>query len=96
MKRLESVLTIVGGRIVYEAGEFSKLAPPALPVSPDWSPVRQYGGYASQGASSKGEQASERVATEARGRTHACGRDANRWVWGESGPWSLSCDCFAF
>ena len=26
--------------------EFSKLAPPALPVSPDWSPINGYGGYA--------------------------------------------------
>src|SRR6202790_2772969 len=45
IKRLESVLTIVGGKIVYANLPFSKLAPPALPVSPDWSPVKQYGGY---------------------------------------------------
>src|SRR5260370_6417228 len=45
IKRLESVLTIVGGKIVYAAEPFAKLAPPALPVSPDWSPVKQYGGY---------------------------------------------------
>lgn len=35
---LESVLTVVGGRIVYASDEFRDLAPPALPVSPDWSP----------------------------------------------------------
>ncbi len=46
IKQLESVLTVVGGKIVYATAEFSKLAPPALPVSPDWSPVEQYGGYA--------------------------------------------------
>ncbi len=46
IKQLESILTIVGGRVVHAAGEFSKLAPPALPVSPDWSPVKRYGGYA--------------------------------------------------
>ena len=45
IKRLESVLTIVGGKIVYANEPFAKLAPPALPVSPDWSPVKQYGGY---------------------------------------------------
>ena len=39
IKRIESVLTIVGGKVVYAAKEFSKLAPPPLPVSPDWSPV---------------------------------------------------------
>ncbi len=46
IKQLESVLTIVGGKIVYATEEFSKLAPPALPVSPSWSPVKEYGGYA--------------------------------------------------
>ena len=43
--RLESVLTIVGGKVVYAAGEFSRLAPPpSARVSPDWSPVKTYGG----------------------------------------------------
>src|SRR6201995_4625047 len=46
IKQLESVLTIVDGKIVYATEEFSKLAPPALPVSPNWSPVNKYGGYA--------------------------------------------------
>jgi predicted amidohydrolase YtcJ len=45
IKRIESVLTIVGGKVVYAAKEFSKLAPPPLPVSPDWSPVKHDGGY---------------------------------------------------
>jgi len=45
IKHLESVLTIVGGKVVYGSGEFAHLAPPPLPVSPDWSPVKAYGGY---------------------------------------------------
>ena len=45
IKRLESVLTIVGGKVVYATREFSKFAPPPLPVSPEWSPVKTYGGY---------------------------------------------------
>src|SRR5260370_21358416 len=45
IKQLESVLTIVGGRPVYAAEEFSSLAPPPPPVLPQWSPVRTYGGY---------------------------------------------------
>ena len=49
IKHLESVLTIVGGRIVFAAGEFEPLGPPPLPVSPDWSPVKTHGGYAPQG-----------------------------------------------
>jgi predicted amidohydrolase YtcJ len=46
IKHLESVLTIVGGKPVYAAEEFSKLDPPLLPVLPEWSPVATYGGYA--------------------------------------------------
>jgi len=46
IKRLESVLTIVGGNPVYGAEEFSELAPPAPPVLPEWSPVAAFGGYA--------------------------------------------------
>jgi predicted amidohydrolase YtcJ len=43
---LESALTVVGGEVVYGADEFSPLAPPLPPVSPSWSPVGSYGGYA--------------------------------------------------
>src|SRR5205085_9953624 len=45
IKTLESVLTIVGGKIVYAAQAFQDLAPPRLPVAPEWSPVAHYGGY---------------------------------------------------
>jgi predicted amidohydrolase YtcJ len=45
IKGLESVLTLVGGKPVYAAAEFKDLAPPPLPVSPEWSPVAAYGGY---------------------------------------------------
>jgi predicted amidohydrolase YtcJ len=36
---IESVLTLVGGRVVHADGEFAKLGPSPLPVSPAWSPV---------------------------------------------------------
>lgn len=45
IKALESVLTVVGGKVVYAAQEFRPLDPPALPVLPEWSPVAQFGGY---------------------------------------------------
>lgn len=45
IKHLESVLTIVDGKPVYAIAEFNKLSPPALPISPDWSPVKYFGGY---------------------------------------------------
>ena len=52
IKRLESVLTVVGGKAVYAAEEFTKMAPPLPPVLPEWSPVAAYGGYASAAPSS--------------------------------------------
>ncbi len=45
IKHIESVLTTVGGKVVYGSGEFADLAPPLPPASPDWSPVTIYKGY---------------------------------------------------
>src|SRR5690606_19718877 len=45
IKWLESVLTVVGGKIVHAASEFDNLAPPTLPVMPDWSPVAKVPGH---------------------------------------------------
>jgi predicted amidohydrolase YtcJ len=42
-----ALLTVVGGKVVYGAGDFAvhdDSAPP--PAMPDWSPVRSFGGYA--------------------------------------------------
>src|SRR6266581_452018 len=63
IKGLESVLTMVGGRVVYASGEFSKLAPPPVPVSLDWSPIKHYGGYQQPQDSSVGT--AERAARSA-------------------------------
>ena len=45
IRRLESVLTMVGGRVVHGIGDYAKLSPALPPVSPDWSPVARLGGY---------------------------------------------------
>jgi predicted amidohydrolase YtcJ len=45
IKRMESVLTIVNGKVVYGSGDYKAMAPELPPVSPSWSPVRAYGGY---------------------------------------------------
>lgn len=93
IKAIESVLTMVGGKVVYAAEDFAPLAPPPLPVSPDWSPVKQYGGYA---------QATPAPAQESRAHcsrhshVHTSSAQAQRWVSGASGLWGLGCDCFAF
>ena len=39
IRRIASVLTVVGGRIVYGADDFFGRSPPLPPASPSWSPV---------------------------------------------------------
>jgi predicted amidohydrolase YtcJ len=44
---ITSLLTVIGGRVVYGSGDFARFDDQALPPAlPDWSPVRVYGGYA--------------------------------------------------
>jgi hypothetical protein len=86
IKRLESVLTMVGGKIVYANEPFAKLAPPALPVSPDWSPVKQYGGYC------------RAPLTHAAANLHSEKRvsESRSHIWHPRHLWDFGCDCFAF
>lgn len=44
---IESVLTVVGGRIVYATAEYEGLDEAVPPVTPEWSPVAHFGGYRS-------------------------------------------------
>jgi predicted amidohydrolase YtcJ len=39
IRRINSVLTIVGGRVVHGDGDFADRAPPVPPASPSWSPI---------------------------------------------------------
>jgi len=91
IKQLESVLTILGGKVTYASAEFSNRAPPPVPVSPDWSPVKHYGGYAST-------RAEHAPGTKVNRRAQAPGSlsdHGHRWVMGPSGWWRLGCDCVA-
>ncbi|MEN2398691.1 amidohydrolase [Flavobacterium sp. MC2016-06] len=45
IKDLSSVLTVVGGNIVFGDKEFTKLSPAIEKAIPEWSPVNFYGGY---------------------------------------------------
>ncbi len=45
ISQIASVLTMVGGRVVYGADKYASLAPAALKVSPDWLPVGTYPSY---------------------------------------------------
>ncbi|MDQ0322592.1 putative amidohydrolase YtcJ [Pararhizobium capsulatum DSM 1112] len=50
ISHVSSELTMVGGKIVWGAGDFADLDDnPVPPAMPDWSPVRTFGGYAGWG-----------------------------------------------
>jgi predicted amidohydrolase YtcJ len=94
IKRIESVLTMVGGKIVYASGEFAALAPPPLPVLPDWSPVKAYGGYHQR---AEGIEAAHTHARSHAGGLHAfLHRLVGRRASCDEPLWGLGCECFAF
>lgn len=102
IRQLVSVLTIVGGRIVYGDGEFSALAPPLPPAMPDWSPVNHFDGYfkpvANAAASHQAAQSNCGCASRCAVHGHAHGRayqntvavSDQRGFWGAFG-----CSCWA-
>ncbi len=48
INELRSVLTVVGGEVVFGDEEFAGSSPTIPEAIPDWSPVRYYGGYQNQ------------------------------------------------
>jgi predicted amidohydrolase YtcJ len=103
----KAALTVVGGKVVYGAVEFAEwdeTAPP--PAMPDWSPVRQFGGFAgwADPAKQSNPDASPRL-TSSCGCTNQCNvhghQHARAWLvnvpasdvkdfWGV-----LGCACWA-
>ena len=57
VRRIESVLTVCDGKIVYAAGDYAELAPAIPSVSPDWSPVGRYGCYQNEVPAAHSERA---------------------------------------
>jgi predicted amidohydrolase YtcJ len=105
IKGIESVLTVVGGQVVHAAEEFSQHAPPALPVLPEWSPVRVFGGYGApldvRKAARAGVPVAHRHTTEC--HHHGCVDAALKLFAGAKAASSRyadffgsGCDCFAF
>ncbi|ULU23576.1 amidohydrolase [Dyella terrae] len=98
-----SVLTIVGGRVVYGSGGFSSFedvtVPPAMP---EWSPVRTYGGY---GAWAQQRDATPAVSVATCACNHGCSVHGHDHVgaWSSRLPVSdlksfwgaLGCACWA-
>ena len=80
IKRIESLLTVVDGKVVYATGDFAKLGPKSLPASPDWSPIKEYGGYRLSSVYLPSHWSSSQIRDEVAGGP----------------TWGLGCDCFAF
>lgn len=97
IKWIESVLTVVDGKIVYGTGEFDKLAPPALPVTPDWSPVAKVPGHWRQQAvlAAAVHQCSGPCGVHS--HSHEKARLSSAPVSDFQGFWgAFGCSCFAF
>jgi predicted amidohydrolase YtcJ len=102
-----SLLTVVGGKVVYSAGEFRSdddAAPP--PAMPDWSPVRRFGGYAGWGDTQGAPlQRASAAAAASCGCATACGMHGHDHMraWSGNAPASdlkgfwgaLGCACWA-
>ncbi|MCS0585145.1 amidohydrolase [Massilia pinisoli] len=99
IKAIESVLTVVGGRIVFGQGPFDKLAPPALPVLPEWSPVAKVPGHyrpvPQAAVATLPHQCRGACAVHA--HAHDRARKSDVPVSDFSGFWgAFGCSCFAF
>ena len=98
IKAIESVLTVVGGRVVFGQGPFDKLAPPALPVLPEWSPVARVPGHyrpVPQAAAKLAHQC--RGACSVHAHAHDVARKSDVPVSDFSAFWgAFGCSCFAF
>ncbi|PKH25320.1 amidohydrolase [Enterobacterales bacterium CwR94] len=102
IKGIESVLTVVGGDIVYAAGGFTPLAPPTIPVLPEWSPVAIVPGH----YRSAPPQHNARVGMAMHQCSGPCGvhqhshdiaRRSSVPVSDDNAFWgALGCSCFAF
>ncbi|BEP37642.1 amidohydrolase [Variovorax sp. V11] len=102
-----SLLTVVGGKVVWGAGPFAAQddsAPP--PAMPDWSPVRRWGGYGAWGAQEGAPlQVTLRQAAQSCACASSCGvhGHAHASAWGSKLPVSdlksfwgaLGCGCWA-
>lgn len=104
IKGIESVMTVVYGKVVYAAGSFSPLAPPAIPVLPDWSPVTQVPGHyrsappsaaARVGVLSQAHQCCGPCGVHA--HQHDVARRSSIPVSDDNAFWgAFGCSCFAF
>ena len=97
IKAIQSVMTMVGGKVVYGDGDFAPLAPAPLPVLPEWSPVKLVPGHY------RPSRAANRLphqcvgACGVHGHAHDRARRSDVPAAQPQGFWgALGCSCFAF
>ncbi|MFE2850036.1 amidohydrolase [Streptomyces lavendulae] len=84
---IESVLTVVGGRIVHATAEYAGLEEAVPPVSPAWSPVAHFGGYARSDGHGDGAGQADAVAElVAESERHRAWRAARAGAGSVPGP----------
>lgn len=99
IKSLESLMTIVGGKIVYAGGSFSSHGPAPIPVVPDWSPVRTVPGHYRKHATTVSRALPHACAgaCNVHGHAHDKARASSVPVSDFAGFWgALGCSCFSF
>jgi imidazolonepropionase-like amidohydrolase len=103
IKSIESVLTVVGGKIVHAIEEFASHAPPLIPVLPEWSPVKVFGGYGAPLDVRKAARAGVPMHQHTTECNHGCVHSAHQLMAGIETArnryadfFGLGCDCFAF
>ena len=99
IKGIVSVMTVVGGRVVYADGPFAPHAPAAIPVLPDWSPVAKVPGHYRVLDSARMRAVPHLCAgsCDVHGHGHNAARGSSVPVSHHAGFWcALGCSCFAF
>ena len=97
IKNIESVLRIVDGKIVYGSKEFQSLDPASLPVLPEWSPIKYYGGYGAPLDALRANRSNITICQHQHGAgRHLRGGPDETTAPRYSDFWGLGCDCFAF
>jgi predicted amidohydrolase YtcJ len=97
IKNITSVMTVMGGKFVYADAEFKKYSPADLPVSPDWSPVKRFGGYyhADNNLYDQASAVAFAVANKkpnSKNRIHS--HNHAHTILSENGKWNITCPCF--
>jgi predicted amidohydrolase YtcJ len=91
IRHIVSVLTVVDGKVVYGGEEFSNLTPALPPASPDWAPVRQYGGFTTPASAAVGTAHVHKCASRAHSGATEVSREGLQSLWG-----ALGCGCWAY